>query len=160
MDDAARRIENMIAAQTGQQDQKDVAQAQWLSLIPELAKYAKTIVAPFNKEPVPNVFVESSLGRIVVYFSARMLRMVKNATSARAEFEKGAESYFACLQDGIVYGFRRAARPDGTNPPLDLFATLGDPSRLELERFGQAIADFLEWGAFGAGCGSAPLRLE
>jgi hypothetical protein len=65
--------------------------------------------------------------------------------------EEGPEAVFSIERDGQVYGFQRPARLHGYAVKEQEFVCLGSPATITNEAFGQAVCDFLEWGAAGDG---------
>jgi hypothetical protein len=76
------------------------------------------------------------------------------------EAQAGASAVFRCEPDGNVYGFRYPFHARLKSLAAEPFAELGDPSRIQDDELGHAVAEFLEWATVGGGCGGRKLRFD
>lgn len=164
MSDPVERMKRFILKQRAQQDQLTASLEVWKMRIPELAKQAQAVVNVLREtEENKLIFVEARSDQILIYFGDRAKHYSAGAEVMRGRSvptEKGAMAIFIFQGDqGIVIGCHHPFYlEDEEKPSLESFCDLGRPEELTEEAFGNAIADFLEWGSVGAGRGTKKLR--
>ena len=145
MDDPVHQMQKLAASQGSKRDQNESARAEWLKRIPGFVAYAQKIIAPLKEtHGVQTGAVSEEEFRI--WFDRRILRF-----QGGFDFEKGAEASFEFCNDGKLRGYRAPAHPDGVCVTRQEFVCLGEPATITDEALGDAMADFLEWGATGEG---------
>jgi hypothetical protein len=168
MSDPVERMVKFVMEQK-RQAAFEHARSLWSRRLPALLPCVREVVEVFQggleepaASPVVAVLVDPGheLSPLVIAFDRRggnpdgILPLLPDA----GDREVGASAVFRCEPDGVVYGFRYPFHPVARDVRPERFADLGEPAVVRAEAVGHAVADFLEWAAVGAGCGSRRLR--
>jgi hypothetical protein len=145
-EDPVERSRRLAASQSARQDQNEAGRREWMEKLPGFAKYLQAVVAPLKAEHgvIAGIFGAG----LQVRFDMRFAGADENG---RWQHEDGAEARFVFGRDGQVHGFRCPAHIAGTQVPMMEFVALGRPADVDNNAIGNAVADFLEWGAAGEG---------
>jgi hypothetical protein len=168
MSDPVERMAKFVREQK-QQAAFEHARTLWTRRLPLLMPCVQSVVEVFQKglEGPDDSLVVSILFDVrhdpcplVIAFERRSGEdaPILSMRPDPARWEVGASAGFRCEPDGILYGFRYPFHGVLRDLRGERFADLGEPQDVQPHQLGHAVADFLEWAAVGAGCGSRKLR--
>jgi hypothetical protein len=139
----------------------DAAAEAWSLKLPEVERYVKALVAPFEHTGTPVVAGIAKERVLVVQFHPRPLRTVRVSYGTKSVEEQGAILEISCNpEEGVVQYRRRPFLEEGRQHTPEPRRTLGSPHDLTKEQVGMVVAEFLRWAALGEGRGSKKLRLN
>jgi hypothetical protein len=139
----------------------DAAAEAWSLKLPELERYVKALVAPFEHTGTPVAAGIAKQRVLVVQFYPRPLRTVQVSYGTKSVEEQGAILEISCNpEEGVVKYRRRPFLEEGQQHAPEPRRTLGSPHDLTKEQVGMVVAEFLRWAALGEGRGSKKLRLN
>jgi hypothetical protein len=168
MGDPVARMKKFVEAQR-QQACFEEATAIWAQKICDLGPALDGVIAVLCEGLVPGQFtaepvtVLSDDGRaqfpLVIAFGARAGQDTVLPLQAQPlPVEVGASALFRCAADGHVHGYRYPFHTAGQALDPERYVDLGFPAHIGPEEIGNAVAEFLEWAAAGAGCGGRELQ--
>ncbi len=157
MEDPAERLQRFVAKHKGSQATETGAEIQWQAKLPRLFVQAEKLVNIFHEAGHNDLRIEVRHGQLALAFGQRPCG-INPAGDKRVDFDtdEGASAIFL-QNEGRVHGYRKPFHPMNQATSYELFAELDAPSKLSETVFGNAVAEFLEWAAVGAGCGRKKL---
>jgi hypothetical protein len=119
----------------------------WSRRIAALVPCLEEVVAAFNEGLRPGGLAAALL--VNAHRQRFPLGIAFSPGTAHAEI--AASAHFRCERDGIVYGYRYPFHSIHVSVRPEVFADLGESSRVSAERIGNSAVDFLEWASIGEG---------